>query len=136
MRNFGWPVKLDALSYTSSTYTGRAADAPWRNAAAERIEKIRKGDLTIAVTDAAGKPVPDAQVRVIQKKHAFGWGTAVDAGTESTEDTEGLKITKSWDRQVECPARPSVSSVVFLLPGNVRRLSCASVRRAASVRAQ
>ena len=80
VRNFGTSVKLDALPYTPSTYTGRAADAPWRKAAAERIEKIRKGDLTVAVADAAGKPVPGAQVRVVQKKSAFGWGTAVDAG--------------------------------------------------------
>ena len=79
VRNYGTSVKLDALPYTPATYTGRAPDAPWRAATAERIERLRKGDLTIRVLDAAGQPVPGAEVRVVQKKHAFGWGTAVDA---------------------------------------------------------
>ncbi len=79
VRNYGTAVDIKALPYTPGNYTGRGLDAPWRKAAAERIEKIRKADLAITVTDAAGKPVPGAQVRVVQKKHAFGWGTAVDA---------------------------------------------------------
>ena len=79
VRNYGTSVALKALPYTPATYTGRAPDAPWRKAAAERIEKIRKGDLAIRVTDAAGKAVPGAKVQVRQKRHAFAWGTAVDA---------------------------------------------------------
>ena len=79
VRNFGSSVDLKSLPYTPATYTGRAPDAPWRAAAAERIEKIRKATLAIRVTDPAGTPIPGAQVRVFQKKHAFGWGTAVDA---------------------------------------------------------
>ena len=79
VRNFGNSADIKALPYTPTTYPGRASDAAWRSAAAERIEKIRKATLAITVTDADGKPVPGAKVRVVQKKHAFGWGTAVDA---------------------------------------------------------
>ncbi len=39
-----------------------------------RIEKYRKGDLTVKVVDAAGKPVPNAQVQVTQTRHAFLFG--------------------------------------------------------------
>ncbi|HBY60410.1 MAG TPA: hypothetical protein DEH78_11340, partial [Solibacterales bacterium] len=35
-------------------YEGAAADAPWRAAAAERIERIRKGDIVVQVRDENG----------------------------------------------------------------------------------
>jgi GH35 family endo-1,4-beta-xylanase len=54
-------------------------DAPWRKAAAERIQKHRKADLAITVTDSAGNPVPDAKVMVKMTRHAFKFGTAVNA---------------------------------------------------------
>lgn len=88
VRNFGTAVDLKALPYTPTNYTGRAPDAAWRAAAAERIEKLRKGDLAITVTDAAGKPVPGANVRAVQTKHAFGWGTAVDAKQLLADDPD------------------------------------------------
>ena len=57
-------------------YKGREADAPWRKEAQARIDKVRKGDLSIIVNDAAGKPVSDADVSVKMKRHAFAWGAA------------------------------------------------------------
>ncbi|NBP09197.1 MAG: hypothetical protein EBU76_12170, partial [Gammaproteobacteria bacterium] len=39
------------------TYSGRDATAAWRARAAERIEKYRKGDLTVRVVDASGAEV-------------------------------------------------------------------------------
>ena len=60
-------------------YEGASDDAEWRKTAIERIEKIRKGDLTISVRDESGKPIEDAAVEVRMKRHAFGWGTAVAA---------------------------------------------------------
>ncbi|MGM9508979.1 endo-1,4-beta-xylanase [Larkinella sp. GY13] len=60
-------------------YDGDAPDAPWRKAAAERIEKYRKGDLMVTVLDGSGKPITDAAVAVRLKKIAFGWGTATNS---------------------------------------------------------
>jgi len=38
-----------------------------------------QGDLVVTVVDAAGKAVPDAEVRVEMTRHAFKFGTALPA---------------------------------------------------------
>jgi GH35 family endo-1,4-beta-xylanase len=75
--NYGAAAEIEALPRTVITYAGRQPDAPWRAAALKRIEQHRKGELTARVTDAAGRPVPQATVRVTQRRHAFGFGSAV-----------------------------------------------------------
>ncbi|MSV27388.1 MAG: hypothetical protein EXQ52_01385 [Bryobacterales bacterium] len=75
--NFGQGVKGSELGL-DALYDGVAPDAPWRAAASERIDKIRKGDLSVSVKDSDGNPVSGAVVRVKMTGHAFGWGTAVD----------------------------------------------------------
>ena len=77
--NYGKTVALQALPRTPTTYAGREPNAPWRKTARERIEKHRKGDLTVRVVDAAGRPVPGARVSVRMKQHAFAFGSAVAA---------------------------------------------------------
>ncbi|MGN6505381.1 MAG: endo-1,4-beta-xylanase [Tepidisphaeraceae bacterium] len=67
-------IKLEQLPQTRITYPGRESDAPWRKAAAERIEKYRKAPLHIRVVDVAGKPVPNASVTVAMTQHAFPFG--------------------------------------------------------------
>lgn len=86
--DYGSAVRLEDLPRTRITYAGRSPDAPWRQAALARIEQIRKGDLTVQVTDAAGKPIPGAKVHAVLRRHLFGFGTAVDADllTGSTSD--------------------------------------------------
>jgi endo-1,4-beta-xylanase len=97
--NYGQGVKPEDLGL-DPLYEGAAADAPWRAAAEERIEKIRKGDLAGQVTDAGGNPVTGAVVRMRMKKHAFGWGTAIAAdlllgkrGGVAAEDVENYRRT-------------------------------------------
>ena len=51
----------------------------WKADALARIEKIRKGDLTVKVIDAVGNPVTGAKVSVEQLKHRFHFGTAVQS---------------------------------------------------------
>jgi GH35 family endo-1,4-beta-xylanase len=79
--NYGQGIARDQLPYTPATYEGREPDAAWRKTAAAQIERLRKGDLRVRVIDRSGKPVSDAKVRVRMKRHAFGWGSAVDART-------------------------------------------------------
>jgi|GEM_PF-895386 len=77
----GHNVPFSSLGLASWPYDGHAADAPWRAAADARIEKIRKADIAVVVRDSAGNPVPDAPVHVKMLRHAFRFGSAVDAAT-------------------------------------------------------
>jgi GH35 family endo-1,4-beta-xylanase len=77
--NYERSVKLDQLPETKVSYRDRDPDAAWRKEALSRIEKIRKGDLDVTVTDAQGQPLAGAQVHAVLKRHAFGFGTCVDA---------------------------------------------------------
>ncbi|MBN1556393.1 MAG: endo-1,4-beta-xylanase, partial [Phycisphaerae bacterium] len=90
--NFDKKVKPEDLPVTESTYPGREPDAPWRKAAAERIEKYRKGDLKVIVRDAAGNPVEDAAVKVDMRRHAFPFGTEVSGETFGELTSAG----RSW----------------------------------------
>ncbi|HAU36748.1 MAG TPA: hypothetical protein DCX07_03400 [Phycisphaerales bacterium] len=73
--SFGKDVSMDAFPKKKYTYPGREPDAPWRKAAAERIEKNRKGNLTVKVVGADGKPVAAADVRVKMLRHRFPFGS-------------------------------------------------------------
>jgi len=77
--NYKQSAKLQQLPRSIVHYDGDAPDAPWRKAAAGRIEKFRKGDLTVKVTDKDGRPVTGATVTVKMKKSAFAWGTATNS---------------------------------------------------------
>jgi GH35 family endo-1,4-beta-xylanase len=83
-------VTTAQLPRTPVTYPGHAAEAPWRAAAAARIETHRKSDLSIRVTDAAGKPVPGAEVRIEMQRHAFPFGSIV-SGVLLQEDETGQR---------------------------------------------
>jgi GH35 family endo-1,4-beta-xylanase len=81
LKNMGKSVDINTLPNTDKdrlgNYDGRAADAPWRKVAAQNIERLRKGDLAITITDTSGKPIPNATVDVQMTRHAFRFGTAV-----------------------------------------------------------
>ena len=76
---FGPAVTLDMLPAAQFSYAGRAADDPWRVEAAARIDAIRKGDLVIEVVDDEREGLEDAEVRVEQRRHAFPFGSALQA---------------------------------------------------------
>ncbi len=77
--NFGPKADVKSLPRTAITYAGREKTAAWRTVAAKQIEQHRKAGLTIQVTDAAGKPLPGASVRVEQTSHAYRFGSAISA---------------------------------------------------------
>jgi endo-1,4-beta-xylanase len=84
-------VRMDELPFTPITYGGREPDAPWRAAAADRIERIRKGDLSVAVRSADGHPVTGALVTARMTRHAFAFGSAVQARRLLSEDPAARK---------------------------------------------
>jgi uncharacterized protein (TIGR03437 family) len=80
VRNFGPQVPFAQLPLSAwPNYEGHAPDAPWRSAAAQRIEQHRKGSLRVQVHDAQGRGIPGVPVRVRMQQHAFPFGTAVAA---------------------------------------------------------
>lgn len=78
--NYGTAIKLSDFPKPVITYNGRELDAPWRKAALERIERIRKADLTLIIKDAQGKAVRGAQVKIAMHRHAFGFGSVINTG--------------------------------------------------------
>lgn len=102
--NFGAGIDRDRLPYTPASYVGREANAPWRKIAQEKIERIRKGALTVRVIDAGGKPVTGAKVSIRMKRHAFGFGSAVDAKTLLSEGPDNDRyrqyIRENYNRVV------------------------------------
>lgn len=64
---------------TGWTYPGREPDAPWRVAARERIDRLRRADFSIMLTDAARHPRAGEPIEVELFRHAFPFGTAVQA---------------------------------------------------------
>ena len=96
--NYANTVALEDLpSQTNSEqYGGFEPDAPWRAPAADRIEELRKSDLTILVEDMDGNPVPDATVEVEMIRHDFAFGTAavtrLFAGNNGQNNTYESKL--------------------------------------------
>lgn len=79
--NFRNTKTVGDLPRTRTDYPGQEAHAAWRTAALARIEKIRKGELLVKVVDSAGNPVPRIKVELKMQRHAFQFGSAVDAAT-------------------------------------------------------
>ncbi len=78
--NYRKTLTVDDLPVTRPSYAGREPDAPWRAAAAQRIEQYRKGDFSIHVLDTDGTPIPDADVSVEFVRHAYHFGSVIVAG--------------------------------------------------------
>lgn len=98
LRNLG-DVSKAGLRSPRLTYAGREPAAPWRAAAAQRIEKLRKSDLIVQVTDRTGQPIAGATVSVELTKHAFPFGTAVTTGRllgDTPDDEKYREILKKY----------------------------------------
>lgn len=77
--DYGNSVTLDDLPNQTNNeqYGGWEPDAPWRAEAADRIEQIRKSNLTIRVEDTNGALISGALVEVEMLQHEFAFGSAV-----------------------------------------------------------
>ena len=98
--NYGPDVEPQDLPQTDFSYEGHEPDAPWRQEAAERIDRIRKADLRIVVTDNEGRPVPGAKVAVRMQRHEFGFGTAIRSdwivGGDSPDHERYREVLKKY----------------------------------------
>jgi endo-1,4-beta-xylanase len=80
------------------TYAGRAPDAPWRKAALERIERIRKADCSLVLTSSDGKPLANTEVKLTLRRHEFGFGSAVPAALLVADTEDARRFREIVDR--------------------------------------
>lgn len=110
IENFGKELALADLPTSSVTYRGMAQNAPWRAAAAERISRLRQGDLEVVVQDKSGKPIAGATVEVAMVRHAFQFGTSAPAVRILEADSKFRQVLEenfnlvSLDPDLEWPA--------------------------------
>lgn len=88
--NFKNTVNLEDLpnQVNNDQYDGFEADAPWRSAAAERIENLRKSNLNIQVKNDAGEVIDGAQIAIKMLRHDFAFGSAVNANKIAGNNTQ------------------------------------------------
>lgn len=114
----------------------QAQQPAWREAAEKRIEQIRKDTLRVRVTDAGGRPVAGAAVKVTMTEHEFGFGAAVAARQLLGEGEDSERYRKfilenfnmavlendlkwpQWDRDRE----PALQAVKWLRENGVSRV--------------
>ena len=87
--NYGPDMALAKLPQPKETYLGREPDAPWRKAALDRIEQIRKADMAVQLTGADGKPLANTSVVVELDRHQFGFGSCVSRGMLTMDGPDG-----------------------------------------------
>lgn len=76
--SYGTSVDISTLNEEASApYKGMGEDALWRKEAYRRIEKYRKGDTAVTVTDQYGNPVQDAVIQIEQTESEFMFGIAL-----------------------------------------------------------
>lgn len=98
LQNFG-DAPADRFDETIDWWSGRPHPDDWRRPALERIERLRKGDLTVRVVDPAGRPVAGATVRSEQLRHHFRFGTAAPAARLiDTADPDNAKFREVVER--------------------------------------
>ncbi|WP_026507207.1 endo-1,4-beta-xylanase [Butyrivibrio sp. MC2013] len=98
--DFGKDISVKEMPVMSRSYLGMEEDAQWRKDAYQRIEEIRKQDLSVEVTDSKGNPIKDAAVKVEQQRHAFGFGTIVNVDEYNKWDSAKQEKYKAAFEQI------------------------------------
>lgn len=75
--NAAFAVVLFAITGMAWGGEGKIDSTELLRTAPERIEKIRKGNVTIQVKDGNGNAIPEAKVHVEQMRHAFLFGANI-----------------------------------------------------------
>ena len=97
--NYEDKVAVEELPQSSimEFYDGKTVfikDEQWRKDAWERIEQIRKGDITVIVKDAAGNPVSGARVNISMYEHEFQWGSMLNFNNVNVSKPENINKYK------------------------------------------
>lgn len=93
---------VGSLPRVRHTYAGRDPDAPWRRAALSRIDAGRKADITLTLRDEDGRPLSDREVKLVLRRHAFGFGSAVTARRLLEAGPDGDRYREIVERYFSC----------------------------------
>jgi len=93
--NYHDAYEVEDLPRTTPDYEGKDPDAPWRAQAEQMIDTYRKADIAILVLDDNSNPVEDGLVRVEMKKHAYKFGSAVDARRMMQGDSDAQQYNET-----------------------------------------
>ncbi len=96
--NYGPGVDPTSLGLAEKSYGGREQEAPWRVAAQERIDRFRKANLVVRVTDGRGAPLAGVPVHVKMLRHSFGFGSAITAAGLTGLSADDLKYQEMVER--------------------------------------
>jgi GH35 family endo-1,4-beta-xylanase len=94
--NYGSKLKPEDLPRHLLSYEGREPQAPWRKEALARIEKHRKADVTVQVSDKKGRPLTNAEVELHMTAHTFAFGSATNFTALLKEDADGEQYRKTF----------------------------------------
>lgn len=92
--DLGQNIDVKTLPQNKITYD-RPSPA-WREQAQINIEKYRKGDLTVALQSADGKPLPGMPVKLEMISHAFGFGCYADDAPLLMAGPDGDRFRKEF----------------------------------------
>jgi endo-1,4-beta-xylanase len=98
--NFQKSIKVSSIPSRGFEYPGIEPTAAWRQAANTRIDQYRKGNLSVKVVDATGNAVSGATVKVEMQRHAFPFGSAIDANRLFSDQTYQDNVVKLFNRVV------------------------------------
>ena len=90
LEDFGTPASSPP-NINFDAFGGQLTDDTWRDAAQQRIERYRKGQLRISIVDGDGNPIPGAVIHVAQQRHGFRFGTALADGPLFANSADGDK---------------------------------------------
>ncbi|HPC93769.1 MAG TPA: endo-1,4-beta-xylanase [Sedimentisphaerales bacterium] len=77
MKRYRSVLACAGLLAFAGAMSGSPAAADWKAQADARIERIRRQDVRVQITDGQGTPVQDAQIAVRQVRKAFPFGAAM-----------------------------------------------------------
>ena len=77
MRLTYFAKNISLASLPKSKFVFKPMSEQEQHEADERIEKIRKGDFTLAFVDSADQSLTAAQIEITQLEHAFPFGSAI-----------------------------------------------------------
>ena len=89
------------LPMMEAGYQGREPNAPWREAAAARIEKYRTSPLVDRVFDAQGNAIQQADVRIRMRRHAFGFGSTFHVRLVDDMSSDAIRYRQTFEELFE-----------------------------------